>query len=247
LQWEDKPNPRSRTFFVALGIEVILLLPLLTWENFPILVSILAVYHAVVILLERNKETAFLERIIELLFLILITSTVFGIFETRLIFNGLSIRISRVVLENNILLKAHRYTEFGPFIIYLFAILILINEMNNFIRLILARIKTEPQVITDSNGTAQGRGAPERTGITVDSKELSRGKIIGVIERILFFFFVITGNYSSIAFILAAKGFTRFRELDNRNFAEYVLIGTLLSSALSIFWAYLFKRIIQVM
>ena len=34
--------------------------------------------------------------------------------------------------------------------------------------------------------------------------------------------------------MLAAKGFTRFKELDDRDFAEYVLIGTLLSSSLAI-------------
>ncbi len=79
----------------------------------------------------------------------------------------------------------------------------------------------------------------------IDKQELNRGKIIGVIERNLFFFFVMTGNYTSIAFILTAKGFTRFKELDDKNFAEYVLIGTLLSSALSIFWAFFIKEIIN--
>ena len=33
---------------------------------------------------------------------------------------------------------------------------------------------------------------------------------------------------------MAAKGLTRFKELENRGFAEYVLIGTLLSSSLAI-------------
>lgn len=43
-----------------------------------------------------------------------------------------------------------------------------------------------------------------------------------------------TNNYGSIAFILAAKAFTRFRELEDRDFAEYVLIGTLLLSEITI-------------
>jgi len=55
---------------------------------------------------------------------------------------------------------------------------------------------------------------------------------------------VLTKNYGSIAFILAAKAFTRFRELENRDFAEYVLIGTLLSSSLSIFWAYFIRTLV---
>ena len=35
-------------------------------------------------------------------------------------------------------------------------------------------------------------------------------------------------------FVLAAKSFARFKELDKREFAEYVLIGTLISMILAI-------------
>ena len=40
---------------------------------------------------------------------------------------------------------------------------------------------------------------------------------------------MLSGNIGAIGFVLAAKGITRFRQLDDRDFAEYVLIGTLLS------------------
>ena len=102
----------------------------------------------------------------------------------------------------------------------------LVNEWNNLIRYILGIIKTEPH---------------KNKELDPDDKELGKGKIIGIVERIMFFFFVITGNYASIGFILTAKGITRFKNLDKRDFAEYVLIGTLLSSAISIFWAYIIK------
>ena len=39
---------------------------------------------------------------------------------------------------------------------------------------------------------------------------------------------------SVIVYDIGGKGFTRFKELENRAFAEYVLIGTLLSSGLAI-------------
>jgi len=105
-----------------------------------------------------------------------------------------------------------------------------VNELNHFIRFILANIKAEP---------VTGNDIKEK-----DQAELNRGKIIGLIERILFFFFVLTGNYGSIGFILTAKGITRFQELNNKDLAEYVLIGTLLSSSLSIFWAFLISGIL---
>ena len=41
-------------------------------------------------------------------------------------------------------------------------------------------------------------------------------------------------NYNVIALILAAKGIARFRQLEEREFEEYVLIGTLASILLTV-------------
>ncbi len=38
----------------------------------------------------------------------------------------------------------------------------------------------------------------------------------------------------TIGFILAAKAFARSKELENRSFAEYVLLGTLVSTLIAI-------------
>ncbi len=40
---------------------------------------------------------------------------------------------------------------------------------------------------------------------------------------------MLQGRYAAIGLMLAAKSFARFKETDDRDFAEYVLIGTLLS------------------
>ncbi|HEY0945090.1 MAG TPA: hypothetical protein VGD81_07470, partial [Opitutaceae bacterium] len=68
----------------------------------------------------------------------------------------------------------------------------------------------------------------------VDAGEYNRGRVIGLLERALIYFFVLNGQFGAIGFTLAAKGFTRFKELEDRGFAEYVLIGTLLSSSLAL-------------
>jgi hypothetical protein len=59
---------------------------------------------------------------------------------------------------------------------------------------------------------------------------------IGAIERLLVLVFVFHGAFNAIAFILTAKGVVRFHELSSEGAAEYVLVGTLLStlSALAI-------------
>ena len=45
---------------------------------------------------------------------------------------------------------------------------------------------------------------------------------------------LVSQNFNVIALIIAAKGFARFRQMEERAFAEYVLIGTLASMLLTI-------------
>ena len=71
--------------------------------------------------------------------------------------------------------------------------------------------------------------APGKGGITVPAAELSRGLVIGVLERAITMTLVFIGQFGALGLVLAAKALTRFRALDDRDFAEYVLIGTLAS------------------
>jgi hypothetical protein len=71
-------------------------------------------------------------------------------------------------------------------------------------------------------------------GINVPAAELSRGLLIGVLERALALTLVLIGQLGALGLILAAKALARFRALDDRDFAEYVLIGTLTSILLAL-------------
>jgi hypothetical protein len=53
------------------------------------------------------------------------------------------------------------------------------------------------------------------------------GATIGVLERLLIVAFVLVGADAAIGFVVAAKTIARFRQLDDREFAEYYLLGTL--------------------
>ena len=65
----------------------------------------------------------------------------------------------------------------------------------------------------------------------VDRQEYNAGRLIGLTERWLMYTILVAAEeYNVIAFVLAAKGFARFRQMDQRAFAEYVLIGTLAST-----------------
>lgn len=81
-------------------------------------------------------------------------------------------------------------------------------------------------------------------GEEVDKQEYNTGRLIGLLERIFVFLFVLLGQYTAIGFILAAKGVARFQDFKSRTFAEYVLIGTLLSSLLAMVIAYFIKLLL---
>jgi len=62
-----------------------------------------------------------------------------------------------------------------------------------------------------------------------DEEEYNRGKYIGILERTFIYFLIIFQQYTAIGILLGLKTFARFKELDKRDFAEYFLIGSLLS------------------
>jgi hypothetical protein len=71
------------------------------------------------------------------------------------------------------------------------------------------------------------------------------GKYIGMMERLLIFFFVISSFWEGIGFLLAAKSIFRFGDLkENKEIklTEYILIGTLLSFGLAIVIALLYLK-----
>lgn len=242
-QWDDRAVSGLKTTGWIVLAELVLLSPLFRADTAAALLGFLALYHLLLFLLERTAANLYPKRVAEFLFIAAAGGFLFGIFLKDAGFTGVAVRVWRWLAGHNVLLAGLDRNRLAAIIGYLFALLVVSGEMNNLIRFILGIIKTVPVI---RGGTLRRRS--KRTGwngAAVDRQELNRGRIIGVIERILFFFFVITGNYASIAFILTAKGLTRFKELDDRNFAEYVLIGTLLSASLSIFWAHFIKAAVQ--
>lgn len=69
---------------------------------------------------------------------------------------------------------------------------------------------------------------------TYSSAIQSRGKYIGYMERLIVIILTLVGAYEAIAFIIAAKSIARFKQLDDRNWAEYFLLGTLSSIFLAL-------------
>lgn len=61
------------------------------------------------------------------------------------------------------------------------------------------------------------------------------GRIIGYLERTIVYILLMYKQFSAIAFILTAKSVARFKEIENnQTHAEYYLIGTLMSVAVTL-------------
>lgn len=79
----------------------------------------------------------------------------------------------------------------------------------------------------------------------IDNKEFNRGKYIGNLERLMILFVVLVGSYETIGFIIAGKGLIRAKEFEDRDFAEYFLIGTFTSVGIAVVVGLIIKLAIQ--
>ncbi|HEX7035461.1 MAG TPA: hypothetical protein VF210_06780 [Pseudomonadales bacterium] len=120
----------------------------------------------------------------------------------------------------------------------LFGLLLLTNEVNLLIRYGFHRLNLEPK--TESAAAGADASPPE-----TDERQYNAGRVIGFLERYFIFALMLAGaDYGVIAVILAAKGFARFKQLDRREFAEYILIGTLASTLAAVLVALLVRAIV---
>ncbi len=110
-------------------------------------------------------------------------------------------------------------TLFKPeaFVEILVGYILVLKEGTIFIRLVLSNIKAEPE-----NQAVQQEP---------DTEEYERGRIIGILERSFYYFLILSHNLGGVAVIIALKSLARFKKLDQKSFAEYFLIGSLLSLA----------------
>jgi hypothetical protein len=69
------------------------------------------------------------------------------------------------------------------------------------------------------------------------------GKWIGYCERIIIFLLFFLQAYEGIAIIVALKTFARYQQLNQKNFVEKYLLGTLFSVMMAILFGILARAI----
>jgi hypothetical protein len=90
------------------------------------------------------------------------------------------------------------------------------------------------------------KGLSEQYSYMIFNKhDMSRGKLIGYIERLLVILLTYYNSYPAIAFIVTAKSIARFKQMDDRDWAEYFLLGTLTSMFIGIVFGILLREIVN--
>ncbi|MHA2175952.1 MAG: hypothetical protein ACXABI_14075 [Candidatus Hodarchaeales archaeon] len=82
---------------------------------------------------------------------------------------------------------------------------------------------------------------PDSTGLT------GAGRKIGMVERAIILTLALMGEFGTISFVFVAKSMARFEQLKKRQFAEYYLLGTLLSIFFAITIAIVVQGIITIL
>ena len=151
-----------------------------------------------------------------------------GVIDMNLftIFNPLSYSLLYII-QNITLPAAFMHVKADFFLAVFTGFIFTIKEGTIIIRLILAKMSTVPKK----------KDEPRQR----DNKEYERGKLIGILERALIYFLIIVNQVAAIAIIIALKSLARFKELEDKNFAEYFLIGSLLSICVAIIPAFVIK------
>lgn len=227
FQFKDESISLKNTIIKSI-IEIIALIAISTWSlNTLWGIFSLVALNAMTYFFDKAKiRNRFINRLLILVLYCFTLSIFFPKLNNLISLNSLALSIKAFLEERNFLFFIIKQITWKYTLILLSGALLVANEVNHIIRYLLSKFKFKEPTNDEKK----------------NSIDLSRGRIIGIIERLLIYYFVIEGDITSIGFVLAAKSFTRFKELDDRNFAEYVLIGTLLSAFLAVVTGILIKK-----
>lgn len=177
-----------------------------------LLLLTLLISPLVMFLTEKRSAMIYRNRAWTLLFYLVVLSLIFGFFTET----GLNDTISGLIHENPFI----EFEEMLGIQIYLFGGLLVMNEMNIVLRYLMFALNLAPI-------------GKQKNQSNITDQQYNTGRVIGMLERIFIYAFALAGQFTAIGFVLTAKGVVRYRDFDDRAFAEYVLIGTLLSALLA--------------
>ncbi len=231
MEWVRQNRRGQKIMSAAVPVLVAgaIILPVMTRENVAVVMIITVMtfgIHGVISKAVANRNAG---RTLSLLVNILIGVFVLGHPAITGGFNHAFLRLTRLIGTNPVvqLLSA---AQIHAVLVALAGSYLAAFEINHPIALILKSTNLMPPSPV---------ALPDRDSAEID--EPARGRVIGCLERTIVFLLVLTGHMNAIGYVLVAKGIARFQQLDDRGFAEYFLIGTLLSTLLATLAGLIFK------
>lgn len=197
------------------------------------------ILNSLVIYWERKSRNPRIVRIVSLLTFSIIYSLIISL-SGKINFSPVIISWSRNLNHSFSIVK--NINQLSRINTYSLGFLFIINESNTIIRQIFDWIKISPH--PSENGPCETETIPPSDKY-IEIDEYKSGRVIGILERIFVYFAVMLNEYSIIGYIVAAKAFARFKELDKKAFAEYVLIGTLASILIALMAASFISSLIK--
>ncbi|WP_335995591.1 DUF3307 domain-containing protein [Fusobacterium polymorphum] len=182
----------------------IVLLTILQFKKAILVGMIISISDLLINFIKNKLEKSFPQRRLQLLFFsfnqVIHFTILIGMYY---IFN----------LENsvsNLYVKLQAYENFKIIILYISVFSIIFEPASVLIRKLFISIspKTYPKAY---------------------SEELKAGNIIGKLERTIIAILLLNNQFGLIGFVLTAKSIARFKQMEDKNFAEKYLIGTLTS------------------
>ena len=126
-------------------------------------------------------------------------------------------------MENELLINGMRVNVKNCMVVAS-AVLICWKPAAIFISLVFKMI---PETVEQADQIIKVKGNIENEGAKI-------GSCIGILEREIILMLGLMGQFGAIGFVLTAKSLARFKQLENKAFAEKYLVGTLLSALIAI-------------
>ena len=199
-----KLKPLLLHCFIYFIVFEIVLLPILQFKKAFLLGMIISVLHFFINFTKNKLEKSFPQRRLQI--------WIFSINQLIhfVILIGIYYIFNLANSVSNLYLKLEGYENFKTIILYISVFSIIFEPASVFIRKLFTSIspKTSPKE---------------------NLEELKAGNIIGKLERIIIAILLLNNQFGVIGFVLTAKSIARFKQMEDKNFAEKYLIGTLTS------------------
>ena len=205
--------------FIYFIVFEIILLAILEFKKGILLGIIISVFHFLINFTKNKLEKSFPQRRLQI--------WIFSI--NQLIHFAIIIGMYYIFnLENfasQLYIDLQNCEHFKIFILYIMVFSIILDPASVFIRKLFTSIssKTYPKE---------------------NLEELKAGNIIGKLERIIIAILLLNNQFGVIGFVLTAKSIARFKQMENRDFAEKYLIGTLTSFLIVLISVFILKGLL---